>query len=207
MKLMITGKMGSGKGFAAQRLTHRHGASRWTRTELMKRLAHAIVDQTDNPDIILDRLFDDPELRSEVLTSLFEYGNSYDRESGKPRRLYQDITDICQRFDPLCFEIELDQRIATTDSEFILIDDVRSLPAFEYFTSQGYKSLRINATDQVRKSRMLERDGYLPPEGAFQHPSETALDNTPHNYRVDNNGENLIEFYAQLDRVYEEVSI
>jgi dephospho-CoA kinase len=206
MKLLITGMMGSGKGFTAQYLADNHSAVRWSRTELMKRLAHAVVDRVGDPDQLLKRIFDDPYLREEVGEKLFEYGESYLPEPGKPRRLYQDITEICQDYDPLCFEIELEKRIQQVGNvDFSLIDDVRSLAAFEYFTEAGYSSLRVEAKEEIRKQRMLERDGYLPPEDTFTHSSEIELNNIPHDFVLDNNKQDLSEFYNNLERIYQQL--
>lgn len=210
-RLLITGKMGSGKGFAAAYFVEHYGAQSWSRTEMMKLLAHAIVDRVGDPDEVLTRIFPDPEQREDVRRELLAYAETYVPEPGKPRRMYQDVTEICQNHDPLCFEVELDARIqeaaasASGESRFSLIDDVRSLAAFEYFTSIGYRSLRIEADEEVRRERMLARDGYLPSEETFEHLSETELDDVPHDFVVVNNGEDLDAFYAELRRVAEEV--
>jgi dephospho-CoA kinase len=200
---MITGKMGSGKGFAAARFNHKYGANRWTRTELMKRLAHGFVDHSDMPDEILNRIFADPEHRNEVRNELLDYAAAYQPEPGKPRRLYQEVTAICQQFDPLCFEEELAQRIEASQAQFNLIDDVRSRAAFDYFADLGYRSLRIDCPEEVRKERIMARDGYLPAEEAFLHPSETELDQVTHDFSVVNSGADLNNFYSELDAVYE----
>lgn len=203
---MITGKMGAGKGFAAARFTHRYGATRWRRSELMKRLAHSFVDHTDSPDQILERIFPDRQECHDVRQALLDYAANYQPEPGKPRLLYQQVTAICQQFDPLCFEEELESRIMATENDFNLIDDVRSPAAFNYFADLGYSSLRIEANEVVRKERILARDGYLPTEASFNHPSETDLDDFDHHFTVVNNGDDLNSFYHQLDAVYQELS-
>lgn len=201
IRLLITGKMGSGKSFAGDYLATKHGAVCWSRTELMKRLAHSVADYIDAPDPILERIFADPELRAEVRDELFAYSADYEPEPGKPRRLYQDITEICQSYDPLCFERELDARINTVVCDFSLIDDVRSAAAFDYFAGRGYRSLRIDAPETVCRQRMLDRDGYLPSERTFRHPSETELDDVAHEFTIENDGRDLAEFYRQLDEL------
>lgn len=210
-RLLITGKMGSGKGFAAAYLAENFGAQRWSRTEMMKALAHAIVDGIGDPDEVLSEIFADPDQRDEVRLTLLDYAADYVPEPGKPRRMYQEVTEICQDEDPLCFEVELDRRIrdatagSTQERRFSLIDDVRSAAAFAYFTSQGYASLRIDAPEEVRRRRMLERDGYLPAEETFNHPSETELDDVPHDFVVVNDGTDLDAFYADLRAVAETI--
>lgn len=198
IRLMMTGQMGSGKSFAADYLQERYGARRWSRTELMKQLAHAIVDQIGNPDPLLESLFTDPLERSRVRAELLAY--RYQEEPGKPRRLYQDITEICQQHDPLCFERELAERIRKVgEGSFALIDDVRKKSAFDFFADLGYTSLRIAASENKRRERMLERDGYLPDEATFLHPSETELVAVDHDVTIHNEGEDLPAFYTELD--------
>lgn len=200
IRLLITGKMGSGKSFAADYLVSRHGAQRWSRTELMKRLAHAVVDHSVPPDPILERIFTEPNEREEVRSELFEYGATYMIEPGKPRRLYQDVTEICQEFDPLCFERELMQRIESSPAaDFCLIDDVRKLSAFEFFASSGFDTLRIETPEKLRLERIMNRDGYLPSEETFAHSSETELDQVKHQFTIENDGDDLPAFYKSLD--------
>lgn len=202
IKLLITGKMGSGKSYAADYLVSEHGAMRWSRTELMKRLSHAVVDHIGDPDEILERTFPNEEERGAVRDELFAY--RYTPEDGKPRRLYQDITEICQEHNPLCFEQELETRIrAIGDCEFSLIDDVRKLSAFEYFSERGYATLRIDASEKIRRERMMSRDGYLPSEETFAHVSETDLDGIEHDFSIRNDSQDLISFYSELDRIVE----
>lgn len=200
VRLLVTGKMGSGKSFAADYLVTRHGAQRWSRTELMKRLAHAIVDHSVPPDPILETIFPEPNEREEVRSELLQYAATYMPEPGKPRRLYQDITEICQEYDPLCFERELMDRIQSAPEQgFCLIDDVRKLSAFEFFTTGGFHTLRINAPEDLRLERILQRDGYLPSEDTFAHASEVELDSVEHEFEIENSFDDLEGFYGALD--------
>ena len=202
IRLLITGGMGSGKGYSATYLEQNYSAVCWSRTETMKRLAHAVVDHVGSPDEILIRIFSDPNERDEVRSELLAYGETYTPEPGKPRRLYQDVTEICQQHDPLCFERELDERIrALGEVEFSLIDDVRKKAALEYFVERGYRTLRIEATEEVRKARMLERDGYLPDDETFKHPSEVELAAVEHEFTIHNNDDDAAPFLKELDRV------
>ena len=201
-KLFITGKMGSGKGAAALWLETNCHAQRWTRTDLMKRLAHSLTDYVGNPDEYIARLFDNKEERDHVREELISYTLDYKEESGKPRRLYQDVTEICQKYDPYCFEKELDERINLVKGvQFSLIDDVRKLSAFEFFTDQGYKSLRIQADERIRKQRMLDRDGYLPSPETFNHSSEIELDSVDNDYTIVNNSNDPKKLIEDLKKV------
>jgi len=202
LRVLLTGSMGSGKSFISSYLTRKHGAMRWSRTELMKRLAHAIADHIGDADDILAKLFAAEDERAQVLAELLAYMDTYAPEPGKPRRLYQDITQICQDHDPLCFERELAQRIESVGvAGFSLIDDVRSRDAFDFFAAHRYITVRVEADEKVRRQRMLDRDGYLPSEATFAHPSETELAGAAHDYCINNDGDDADELYARVDEL------
>lgn len=209
MRLLLTGKMGSGKSSVSTYLVGTYGASRWTRSELMKRLAHAAVDGVGDVDACLEAVFPDEEECAVVRREVLAYAARYEPETGKQRRLYQDVAEICQQHDPLCFEMELDERIqaSTSDDDFALVDDVRKLEGFEYFRDQGYTTVRIDANEEVRRARMLRRDGYLPSEETFAHPSETDLDDVPHDHVVDNDSDDPTVLHEQLDALMHRLGI
>lgn len=207
IKMLLTGAMGSGKSFGSAYMAREHAAVRWSRTELMKKLAHAIADRIGDADSLLERVFPDADEREAVREALIQYvTHEYREEPGKPRRLYQDITQICQDQDPLCFERELAERIDRVgEVELSLIDDVRSPEAFEFFAERGYVTVRIDADEKIRRERMLARDGYLPSEETFRHPSETALQETPHQYHLDNSTDDPAHLYRVLDELIAEL--
>jgi dephospho-CoA kinase len=198
--MLLTGPMGSGKGFVALYMHSVYGATRWTRTELMKRLAHAVKDSIGDPDAILNALFKNAAQRDEVRDELLEYVLHYEPEFGKARRLYQDITQICQDHDPLCFERELADRIKLVgDVPFSLVDDVRSRESFEFFKGDGFVTVRVQAPEALRRARMHARDGFLPDEATFRHISETALDDVEHDYVIVNDSDDVRKLYSDVD--------
>lgn len=202
IRMMITGKMGAGKSTAAVYLADAHGASRWSRSETMKALSHALVDQVGDLDGLISALLSDPRQQERARAELLRYAATYEPEPGKPRRLYQDVTQIVLAEDPLCFERELLARVESSGAlDFVLIDDVRNVAAFQYFAERGYRSVRINASDARRQARILARDGYLPDPSTFDHPSETELDDTPHDYVIENESDREGALAAALDQV------
>lgn len=206
IKLVITGRMGAGKSTAARHFKEA-GATVWARTQLMKRLAHAVgPDQIGDPEAILARLFDDEKQRAQVGRELLRYIATYQPEPGRrPLRLYQQVTAICQQRDPLVFERELWARITDAEkaggpSSFILIDDVRSPDALVFFAKRGFRSLRIEASEYHRHRRLAAKEGLVPAVDVLNHPSETLMDEVAHDFTVVNNG-TICEFTAALDQV------
>ena len=61
--------------------------------------------------------------------------------------------------------------------------------------------MRIDASETVRRERMMSRDGYLPSEETFAHISETDLDGIDHDFSIRNDSQDLIGFYGDLDRI------
>lgn len=204
---MICGKMGTGKSTASEYLENTHGATRWSRSDLMKRLAHAAAFQVGDMEALLAAVLPDGDVRAEVRQDLLRYISTYEPEEGKPRRLYQDVAEIVIRRDPMAFERELTQRIEEArkknPASVMLIDDVRSRVSFDWFVSNGYVALRMLADEQVRAERMRERDGYLPDPKTFQHRSETELDAVEVTFEVVNNSADASDLYRQLDEVME----
>lgn len=202
IKVLLTGPMGSGTSTAADHLEAK-GFTRWSRTELMVRLAYAIgPQQNGNPDELLGRIFDDEHERDEVRLQLLRYAARYEPEAGKPRRLIQDVTAICQAHDPLCFEVELDERMrAAGVGPHTLIDDVRSRDALEFYAAHGFTTVRLHAPRDICERRLLAKEGALPPAEVLNHASETELDDVIHDVVIDNSVDGLRHLYAQLDEL------
>lgn len=199
IELFVSGKMGAGSSWLSNYIESNHGAIRWSRTELMKRLAHALINNDTELDHILELLFPDFSLRQEVLDDLLAY--IYKPELGKPRKLYQEVTAICQEFDSFCFERELHERMKLSIKDFVFIDDVRSRDAFDFFTEKGFVSLRIETPESVRRTRIIKRDGYLPSEAVLNHASETELDFVKHDFVIYNTTTDPTRYTEEIDRV------
>jgi predicted kinase len=202
LRLMVCGKMGSGKSMAADYLVEAHHARRWSRSTRMKQLANAVAFG-EPIDSMLEAVLPSADVRAVVIDQLRGYGDEYEPEPGKPRRLYQDVAEIVMMHDPLAFERELVARInaAATEGDFILIDDVRSRPAFDWYVSQQFWSIRIAASEDVRKQRMLARDGFVPAVETFEHLSETELDDVEVDFDVANEDAGREVIFTDLDEI------
>lgn len=53
-----------------------------------------------------------------------------------------------------------------------MICDGRQTHEFKYWRDRGYLTVGITAPLEVRKERLENRDGYLPPDNAFVHDTE-----------------------------------
>ena len=206
IKLMLSGRTASGMSSASAYLADRYGATCWSRSELMKRLAHALVDGVGETDDLLARIIPE-ETRAELREELLSFAAHYEPEDGFPVQLYQDVVEICHAHDPLCFERELEQRIKRAGRhDFTVIDDVKGGEdgAFAYFSERGYISVRVEAPEEARQRRLLARDGHLPRSDRLGHRVETGLDRAPHDFVIDNDT-SPERFKARLDLLVETI--
>lgn len=212
-RLLITGKMGAGKSSASDYLCERWGATRWTRSESIKQLSHALTDQVGDAEALLEALLPDSVQRDAARRDLLRYIAGYTPEQGKARRLYQDVAQILIDVSPLVFEEELLRRIRRAEKDepatahFSVVDDVRNLGAFQFFAAEGYLSLRVEADEAVRRARILARDGYLPSEETFRHQSETELDGVPHDFVIVNDAHERGHLERELDLLIDRLGI
>jgi dephospho-CoA kinase len=197
------GKMGSGKTQASSYLAEKYGASTWTVAERIKEVSHALVDQSGQLDVLLHAVVPDAEHRRAAVYELLRFSDGYQLESGKPRKLYQEVGQILRDLHPttrLCWEEDLERRIQVVASKLTVID-VRSQEGYKFFVQdRGYIALRIDAPLSVRKRRLLERDTFaVVDQAVFDHQSETDVDALSFDVTIDNGHANLDKLNKDLD--------
>lgn len=96
------------------------------------------------------------------------------------------------------------EAITRGEVDLVVITDVRFPSEVDAIHQAGGEVIRLQISPEVRDARLLARDGHLPPPGAADHPSETALnDYTNFDYVVSNDGtmeETLTQIFDYLDR-------
>lgn len=205
MKLVLVGGMGTGKTESARHLAERWGAICFERTRLMHAICHALVDGAGDLDHLLARLFPaDDEAVEELRTQLLKYVLGYVPDERRQRQLYQQVVHIIQERDPLAFEVELETRVHMAQSQagqskLLVIEDLYTLPAFEFFTARGFRSIKLTAPLSLAKKRIEARDGFLPAEGTFDHETETDLALMPCDVTIVNDG-TLTALHEKIDQ-------
>lgn len=205
IRLVLMGKMASGKTYASNYLVQEHGATAWTVAERIKQVAHALVDQSGNLGNLLDVIIPDEGQRGEATYRLLQFADYYELEPGKPRRLYQEVGQILRDLAPstqLCWEEDLERRIKSSPSLFTVID-VRSKEGYKFFcVDRSYTSVRIDAPLEIRKQRLLERDQHaVLDESVFHHQSETDVDELEFDFVISNAENNPQNFIQELEEV------
>lgn len=206
--LLIMGKSHTGKTTASNFLTQEYGATAWTTAERIKQIAHALLGQTGNLGELLATVLADEGDLAEATYQLLRYAENYEPEPGKPRRLYQDVGQIIRDLSPrtrFCWEEELYSRIMASNARFIVVDG-RAKETHHFFCGQlGFASLRLEAPLEVRKQRMLARDGHAADPATFHHQSETDVDELAFDYVINNASDDHEALYAQLRSLMDEL--
>jgi dephospho-CoA kinase len=109
----------------------------------------------------------------------------------KPRSFLQEVGDMCRHFDPQCFakwgtrkvnKLFKEYERSISDSEDILpfcvlVSDVRFENEADAILSMPNSMLIVySASDDVRKERILSRDGVLMTDQQMSHKSEKEVD-------------------------------
>lgn len=224
-QLIIMGEMAAGKTTASDRLAERYGARTWTISQMIKRVSHALVDRPAELDTLLELVLPDSRLRDLGRSALLQFGETYEMTGTSKvdyRALYQDVGEILRHLHPetrFCWEEELARRIAAVSLGLVhdaapaterAVIDVRAKESHYFFcTLHGYRSLRIVAPLEVRRARILGRDGVqVIDESVFTHPSETDVRELPFDFTIDNGADDPTHtsLYAALDDVVAQLS-
>lgn len=107
------------------------------------------------------------------------------------RALLQFWGGIRVRDDPAYWLAPAATRLAGLRAEGVnvVLTDVRLPPEAEWARREGFLLVRLDAPEDVRWRRMVERDGVAPDRAALRDRSETALDDYPgFDLRLDNSG-------------------
>lgn len=202
-RLVIMGKMAAGKTFAQNHLTERYGAVAWTIAERIKQVSHALIGEFGDLGELLRVVLLEPEMQNLATYELLRFADSYEREPGKPRRLYQEVGEILRHLDEstrLCWEEDLARRIDAHPSSFTVVD-IRSKESYGFLVGErGFRSLRIDASEAVRERRLLARDKHaMVDRSLFYHQSETDVDELEFDFVIDNEHDDPAEFVKALD--------
>lgn len=166
----LIGKLGSGKTTAANYLVSEHGYRRHSLADPMREIIRIV------------------------------YPNMLGKSDPRYRPLMQKLgTDWFRSYDPDVWVNCLLARVEL-DIHRIVVDDVRFVNEARILRDKGWKLIYINASDEVRKQRCIERDGHWD-ESVLDHPSETQIEDAAKyaHHAIDGDLE-LDEFYEALDR-------
>ena len=94
-------------------------------------------------------------------------------------------------------------------SASIVIDDIRRLNEIEYLRPLGFKFVRINTIESLRKTRIEEREGRQIKSDQWKawvkHMTENQVKNLPVDYEIENNG-SIAELYKSLDKIITKIT-
>jgi len=115
----------------------------------------------------------------------------------KPRKLLQDVGMFFRGIDKDVWVKYLCRKVEKEPGN-VVVTDVRFKNELEGLRKLGFIPIKVEAAEEIRKHRLLERDGIVDYERLY-HISETELDDVTCYYRVVNNG--------GLEQLYENIRL
>lgn len=184
MKVLVIGKMASGKTTIANYLQSNHKFKVLSLAEPIKWMEAAIAKGELPYQVAKSYMphLSAPEMLEFV--GVLEEALLIPREQPKPRKRLQFIGTEGgrQRVRNDIWIEYADKR--GSDYPNVVIDDVRFINEFEYFRSRGWKAIGLKVDAETQKQRILNVYGKYDPI-VITHPSETGVDEILTKYPVD----------------------
>lgn len=161
-KILLVGKLRSGKSTIAKYLVQRHGFVEYAFGGELKRFANEIFAIS-------------PVMR----------GN------GKPRAIYQRFGELCREIDPLIWVRYVDAKItaemATPAARGIVVSDGRQPHEVKWARDKGFMIVRVTAPETVRIKRAKRLGDRFNAED-LAHDTEQHVDRFEVDYEILNDG-------------------
>lgn len=172
-KILIVGKMRSGKSTVADRLRLDYGFTELAFGDALKYYAQRV----------------------------FAYSNVIGE--GKPRALYQQFGEMCREIDPLVWVKHADaaykQVLGSKSTKGIVVSDGRQPHEYEWARANGFTIVRVTAPDELRLERARKAgDNFT--EADLAHNTEQWVDKFDVDFEIMNDGK-LDDLCAKVDDV------
>jgi dephospho-CoA kinase len=119
------------------------------------------------------------------------------------REFLQGIGKFMRDFDDDVWVRYVAEKVQNS-SDSIVIDDIRRLNEIEYLRPIGFKFIRINTYEELRKSRIEKREGRLIESDKWknwiQHMTENQVIDLPVDYEIENNG-SKDDLFTDVDEI------
>ena len=120
---------------------------------------------------------------------------------GRDRLALQQIGDeLRARWGQDWLAVAVTEAAGRDGATLAIVDDVRLVAEGLFLSRQGWSGLRLAAPAEVRRRRLLARDGRLPPAGWEAHGTETEVGRVPVVAVVSNDG-SLSDLRTQLEQL------
>lgn len=101
--------------------------------------------------------------------------------ASKPRYALQKLGDIVRKYNE---DALMEYALINSMEQCSIIEDVRLVREGVFLKDNGFTGIRIYATEEIRRDRLLKRDGVL---YDLSHKTETQIANIPYEYFLSNN--------------------
>lgn len=127
----------------------------------------------------------------------------------KPRAHYQAYGQFCRSIDPYVWidatMRELSGYLRRNPSGRVLVEDVRQPDEYERLKAEGFVVIRINASDDNRRQRMIDA-GDTFSEADLTHETEQHVDGFAVDFEIQNDG-TINDMTAQFDVIAREIGL
>ena len=188
LRIVITGKLRSGKSAVAEQLWYKHGFKELAFGDELKRIADELFDGTEVKEYASEPIYrgdtDIPFLSDDDIVGY-----------RKPRRRYQIFGQLMRQIDPDVWIRQVEQSMHVwenmRDVKGIVVSDARQPNEIECVRNNGFTIIRVTADDETRLQRAQEAGDNFRAED-LRHETELYVDSIEADYDIWN-GEGVSE--------------
>lgn len=184
MNIVLIAEAGGGKDFLAEYTIRKYGYTRYAFADHVKDVAKLWFP---------DSYGDDKEKPRWLLQAIGTKFREID-EDVWIKSMFQDIDEEAE-IRKRCMEIP----------EYIIITDCRMPNEYQALSDRGFKFIRVNVREDIRKHRLLSRGDKFK-EDDMKHHTESFYNQFECHYEMENNG-TAEEAYEALDRIIEQIVV
>lgn len=183
MKIIVIGKMLAGKTTVSDHLCKTRGYRHVALADPIKEIESMLNPNSPNIsnsfiyEWVIGSYLQYDAMDQAMLHKIFDEVREMPREEPKPRKRLQYLgTDgVRKRVDDKLWIKLAAARAKATESDNVVIDDVRFLNEYEYFIGEGWYPIKLEVSPEVQDRRIRALYGDYDPS-ILEHPSEKDQD-------------------------------
>ena len=200
LRIVLTGKLRSGKSEAANQLWYKHGFKELAFGDQLKRVADELFDGTEVEEYASELIYrgdtDIPFLSDDDIVGY-----------RKPRRRYQDFGQAMRQLDPNVWIRQVERSMSVWENmryvKGIVVSDARQPNEIEWARNNVFTIIRVTADDETRLQRAQEAGDNFTMED-LGHETEQHIDSFSVDYDVINDG-TVDELRRKIDAIVSEL--
>lgn len=121
-------------------------------------------------------------------------------QEGKPRKLLQDLGSKIREIDPQTWINYVFRRIRVENPARAVITDGRHFNEYLACKREGFTIIKIDCPEEIRETRLLQRDGHLLSPQEMNHVSEKEIEYIQPDFIINNKGD-FQYLYRQVEKI------